>query len=510
MAIPKRPVSRSDSLPSPTGGWNARDSLDAMSPMDAVILDNFYPGTNECILRSGYSKYATGFSGQVETVMDYSGGASNKLFAINGGNIYDITAGGAIGAPSVSGLANSRFQYVNVATPGGNFLLAVNGTDKMQYFDGTTWSVDGGTFTVTGVDTADCIQINLFKNRVWLIQENTLKAWYLPTNSIAGAANAIDLQSIASMGGYIMAMGTWTIDAGQGVDDYAVFITSRGQVIVYQGTDPASSTTWALKGVWNIGSPVGRRCFLKFAGDILVICQDGLYPMSGALQSSRVNPKVALTDKIQYAMSQAVTTYGQNFGWCILYFPRQNQLYLNVPTQEGNNQQQYVMNTINKSWCRYTNWNANCWTLYQDDAYFGSNGFVGKAWDTLSDAGADIPGDALQAFNYYGDRGKLKRWTMAKPIIRTNGSPSIQVNINVDFNTDAVTTPLTAPAISYATLDSALWDAGIWGGDLSVINLWQGINGLGYSAGIRMTVASQGIQTNWVSTTMVYEYGAIL
>jgi hypothetical protein len=37
--------------------------------------------------------------------------------------------------------------------------------------------------------------ITLFKNRIWFIEKNTLKAWYLPTSSIGGAAQYIDLSS---------------------------------------------------------------------------------------------------------------------------------------------------------------------------------------------------------------------------------------------------------------------------------------------------------------------------
>ena len=42
-------------------------------------------------------------------------------------------------------------------------------------------------------------------------------------------------------------------------------------------------------------------------------------------------PRVSITDKIQYAMSQAISNYGANLGWELCYFPKQNQLYLNVP-----------------------------------------------------------------------------------------------------------------------------------------------------------------------------------
>ena len=54
------------SLPAPVGGWNARDSLANMAPPDAVTLDNLFPGVSSVSLRGGYSKHATGMTGQVE------------------------------------------------------------------------------------------------------------------------------------------------------------------------------------------------------------------------------------------------------------------------------------------------------------------------------------------------------------------------------------------------------------------------------------------------------------
>jgi hypothetical protein len=48
-----------------------------------------------------------------------------------------------------------------------------------------------------------------------------------------------------------MAMGTWTLDAGYGVDDYAVFITNNGEAIVYKGSDPSDPNDWSLIGYGN-------------------------------------------------------------------------------------------------------------------------------------------------------------------------------------------------------------------------------------------------------------------
>lgn len=501
-----------ESITSPIGGWNARDALGEMEETDAVTLINIFPKTSTVMFRMGHSRFVTGISGKVESLMAYAGPTSKKMFGAAGAAIYDVTSAGAVGAAVQSGLTNARWQHVNVSTAGGNFLYAVNGADKPRLYDGTNWTAIDGVSTpaITGVTTTNLIHVNLFKNRLWFTEKNTLKVWYLPVDSVGGAVSALNFQSVARRGGYLVGMGTWTIDAGSGIDDLAVFFTSEGEVIVYRGTDPSSASTWALVGVWQLGSPIGRRCFLKYGGDLLYICQDGVVPLSAALQSSRVNPRVAITDKIQGAVSNATTAYAASFGWQLVSYPKGNMVFVNIPVQEGNLQEQYVMNTITKSWCRFQGWNANCWELFSDDIYFGGNGFVGKAWDTFADNGADISVIAKQAFNYFGSTVRQKEFTFMRPSLLANGAPAIYTSLDIDFEDTSSTAVLSIPASSYATWDSAAWDSGVWGGDLSVINDWQGVSGIGFCGAIRLQAASNGIQVEWASTDVVMKLGEIL
>jgi len=239
----------SATFPAPVGGWNARDSLAAMDAKDAVYLVNWEPFTTDVRIRKGNSPHSSGMIGQVETLMVYSGPTSNKLFsATNTGRVYNTTtvddyltteAGEYLlteddnqlivessnNSLDLSGLSNGRWQYINITTAGGSYLEAVNGADKAIIYDGTTWhrDGDGSPYDITGVDSAACVQINSHKGRTWLIENNSLKTWYLAVGALGGAATAFDLTSVAQMGGYVVAMATWTIDAGYGMDDMAVF-----------------------------------------------------------------------------------------------------------------------------------------------------------------------------------------------------------------------------------------------------------------------------------------------
>jgi len=307
-------------------------------------------------------------------------------------------------------------------------------------------------------------------------------------------------------------MGTWTLDAGQGADDYAVFVTSMGEVIVYNGTDPSSATTWALKGVWQLGQTFNRKCFFKWSGDLLLLTQDGLVPLASALQSSRLDPRVNLTDKIYYPISLAATNYYSNFGWQIQYFASENMLILNIPVTTGI--EQYVMHTITKSWARFTGIQAYCWEVSGDNTmHFGGDGFVGNFYQSLSDAGTNITATVQQAYSYFDSPGQNKRFTLVRPILQSDGGvPSVLCGLSVDFqpidNSGAVSFNPTTQTVGL--WDSGKWDANKWGGGLITSRIWQGVTGIGFAGSINLVAVAQGIDLHWASTDYVFEPGGVL
>jgi len=411
---------------------------------------------------------------------------------------------------TISGATSSEYN--------GTFIVTVTGANTFTYVMASAPAANAtvvGTYTtigITGVNSNTFINVNLFKNRLYFTQKDTLNAWYLPVDSIGGAALPLYFGGIARNGGYLQAMGTWTLDAGQGADDYAVFVTSMGEVIVYNGTDPDNADTWVLKGVWQLGQTFSRRCFFKWAGDLLLLTQDGLVPLASALQSSRLDPRVNLTDKIYYPISQAATLYYANFGWQIQYFASENMLILSIPTTSG--MEQYVMHTITKSWARFTGIQAYCWEVSGDNTmHFGGDGFVGNFYAATSDAGANITGVVQQAYSYFDTPGQNKRFTMVRPILQSDGGiPSVLCGLSVDFqpidNSGAVSFNPTTQTVGL--WDSGVWDSNKWGGGLITTRIWQGVTGIGFAGSINLTAVAQGIELHWASTDYVYEPGGVL
>jgi hypothetical protein len=589
MAQAQRRTAATTSMAAPIGGWNNRDSLAEMPPLDAVTLNNFWPTPTDVQLRKGWTKACTGISGQVETLINYPTSTGYKLFAFAGTQIYDAT--GTTGTVVFTGLTNAKWQSVNISTSGGDFIIACNGVDPVLIYDGSFWafmattstaqtissitrggtgnltatlttaaphglitgnrvSISGatptqfngiyritvtgastftytmasapsgdatvmGTYTVngiTGVNSNTFVNVNLFKNRLYFCKNNSLSFYYLDVTAISGPATEFALGAFYRNGGYLQAAGTWTLDAGYGVDDFIVFVSSMGEILVYKGSNPSDTANWSMVGLWQMGQTFSRRCFFKWGGDLLLLTQDGLLPLTKSLQSTRLDPRINLTDKIFYAVSLACSQYNNNYGWQINYLAEANMLILNIPTDDGI--EQYVMNTINQSWARFTGINANCFEVAGDtNMYFGGNGYVGLFFTGFSDNNANIIGNAQQAYNYFQTRGQLKRFTLVRPIFQTDrGMPTVLCGISTDFETVPLVNQLAFnPAtINTGIWDSARWDEKSWGGGAVITKYWQGVTGLGFAASINLNVASQNIDFHWASSDYVMENGGVL
>lgn len=501
-----RSASQSASLPPPYGGWDAKNALVDMPPENAIILDNWFPGTDKVTLRRGHKAHATGMTGNVDTLLSYSSIAGvNSLFAANGANIYNVSATGAVGAAVVTSLSNAQFQQVQIGTAGGQFLFAVNGANTPILYDGTTWS----TASITGPTPGNLIWCNLHQRRLWFGEKDSLTAWYLPVNSISGTAAQFSLAAVSSLGGYIMAMGTWTRDGGAGTDDVAVFLTSEGEAIIYSGTDPSSASTWSLVGVFRLGRPIGRRCMIKAGADLVMITQDGFVAGSSVLSMDRSQTqKVALSEQINKAVNDAQRNYGSLYGWQPIIYPGAAMMIFNVP-QSSTAYHQYVFNTITGAPCRFTGLNARCWGMKGDAIFFGGTDGTVYQFDTDSDDnGSYIKGDALQAFSYFGSSGVNKAFKLVEPIFDSSGDP----NPAIDLNTDFTIRPASSRPAPSESVDVSKWGVSHWGVDKwasagRIYRGWRGVRGHGRSASLRVRVDSLTARPSWISTSFIFTRG---
>jgi len=495
----------SSQIPAPTRGLNLHDGIAAMKPADALILDNWFPEATYLRVRGGTTEHSTGLGDPVLSIMEWAGPSSRVLFGATESDIYDITAGGAVGAASVSGLTNGYWQTSMMTTAGGAFLVLANGSDSVRNFDGTTWT----TPAITNVSSATLNFVCLHKSRLWFVANNSTKAWYLPTSSIAGAAQGFELGERFTDGGKLVAIGSVSRDGGSGSDDFLAFVSSHGQVAVFQGDDPASANTWALVGVYNNAPPIGNRSVANVGGDLAIFTEAAIVStrqlMSGGGAAAQ---REAISNRIDQGIMAAYASYGALVGWSVMNYPRYRACIFSVPTS-ATTAFQFVVNTQTGAWCTYSGLDATSWGIFNELPYFGtSDGTVYLAESGYSDDGDAITSEMKTSFQVYGKSNGVSRLTMIRPLFTAGGQVVPAIRMNVDYRNDQPLStdafPLT-PGAQGALWDVALWDVDMWGDTVSPYNNWYAATGIGTTASVHMLTQTNGIQVILNAMDLKYE-----
>lgn len=419
----------------------------------------------------------------VETLAVWQGPSSSKMFAAAGGAIWDVSSATAGTFAYTPGGASNRWQWCNHTTSGGAYLWMCNGSDAPIHYNGSAWAAP----SITGITASNIVQVISHKKRLWFVLTESTKGAYLATDAIAGAATEFQFGSLFTRGGYLMAIATWTRDGGAGSDDYFVAISSRGQCAMYRGTDPASATTWELAGVFDLPPPIGRRCFQKFGGDLLLITLEGVFPLSQLLAVDQSSARrVAISEKIATTFNAAAQSYATNFGWECCVYPKGTRLLINVPVSESVTAKQYVMNTLTGAWCEFDSWNANTFAVFGDVLYYaGNNGDVYRADVGSADIDVPITATGQTAYTAAG-APNLKLFKMLRPLVTASGANRPSLGVSLDFvETSAMSAIAAASSTGASTWDTSVWDTASWGGEDVQISDWINVVGLGTFGSIK-------------------------
>jgi hypothetical protein len=502
-------------VPVPTDGWDAISPLASMDPKRAPILNNWIPRPGWAELREGYFPwiFLNGITAPVETLMVRRATGGEQMFAAAGSVIYDASVTGAT-TSVVTGLNSARWQYVNF-TPalGTTVIQLVNGVDTLRQYNGTAWSVPAITGLPNSLTTAAITNIHAQKRRLWYvlgdgIGHGSTVAAFMPTDAITGAiAGTIDLGANWTKGGFLVAITDWTVDGGNGPQDYMVFISSRGQVSIFSGTDPTNASTFSLVGTFDMSPPISNRCATKIGSDVAIITQQGVIPLSQALPfDPSAERSVSITARIQNAMAQAAAQSMNLFGWQLISFAPQQLGILNIPQTENEIQVQYVMNALTGAWCQFTGWNANCFEVFNNTLYFGGNkGDINQCFVGSSDFGNPILADMQCAYNYFDAPGRLKRMTMVQPFITAGQTITPFISVDADFQTQTQTAGIQILS-GGATWDLAVWDSAMWFGDLVQTTSWLSADAIGHALAVHLTLNIATTTTGINGTPALFDF----
>lgn len=474
----RQAVARPEIVKAPTKGWSANSLPVEAEEGTAVVLENWFPEATAIRPRKGHTAWVTGVGAAVNTLMGYVSGSTQKLFAAGDGKIYDVTSSGSLGAAVQSGLTSTKFSYTNFATAAGQYLYMVNGSDSAIHYNGSSWVNPA----ITGATSSDFSVVATHKSRLFFVKKNSTTLYYLPVDSIAGAATAFEVGSQLNKGGRIVGLASWSVDSGSGMDDLLAIWSSEGEILVYAGTNPSSD--YALVGRYTSGRPIGNRPFFPIGGDLAMLSEDGVLALSSVMRFDRLTSKEkALSAKVVDEYLKMARDYSSSFGWQIVTLPKASMALINIPgAGDAGASIQFAYNVSTKAWSKFTGLNAICWELFQGNIYFGTSaGGIYKAESGGSDNGSAITCKVLPAFSHLGSPGRTKHIKLVQPMLSTDLSDyAFGVGTVVNFQApQAIGTG--APASSGAfTWDVSSWDGtSLWSGDY-VWDSWESANAIGY------------------------------
>jgi hypothetical protein len=597
-AVPNsvRAKSRTHTFPAPIRGWITNENLAAAQPMGAKQLDNMFPTQNGLRVRGGLQKYATVHAtDDVLALMGYRSANNSALFAATEDSIFDISNpvdATTIPTASVTGQTSADYSYANVSTAGGEFMLVVNGADKMRYFDATTWrqiddattelpfdnqtanytaglTVTGGTSAatgvivsvidngatgtlrlktvvgtfqdnelvtdsatgsatsniptgvttvpaITGVTTDKLSHVWIHKSRVWFVEKNSLKAWYLPVDQIGGAAGLLSLQGIFQRGGKLIFGATWSQDAGDGMDDYCVFVSDQGEAAVYQGTNPGSASTWAIVGVFNIGKPLHKNATMRAGGDLMVATRDGLIPISAAITKDPAALALAAVSRpIEPTWRRTATNYPGV--WSVTKWVDKNLALVAFPADGTGLFQNWVVNLQTGAWARYVGWDVTSAVEFGNNLYIGnSSGFISLAETSGADVTEPYYCTYVGLHERLGNVAQEKTARMARATWRHSSDFNFRIGTTFNYGTQLLSYPAINASVSGSLWDTAHWDEATWGGGMSdqeVQSRWTSVAGRGFTVApvVQTTMGTtQTPDVEFISFDFVYETGAMV
>jgi hypothetical protein len=466
-------------LPAPIGGIDGSLNFASNNPMNCVYAYNILPSEFGLRTRLGWREYVTGceFTPSaglgVRSLIPYTGTGAfgDRLFAVTNEGIWDATSPTQTPTrvftfPSIISRAGfGTFAHYTTAA-GAELLLFADEENGLHQYDPptNTWTLATG---ITGVPIIDIVFVVVHKLRIWFIERDTTSAYYLPVASISGAATEFTFGSKFRHGGDLVGLYNWTIDGGDGVDDYLVAVSRSGDVIPFQGEDPSAAATWRSVGTFFVGEmAVGRRCGGENGGDLFLVCEFGLVTLSELLRGNIVTPqRGTMNGKIARFLRADFLDFKADEGWEFRVNPIEGSIIITTPQRLNGEFIQYVYNLAVEGWGQWRgvpSLTMETWTgammigtadgrVLRMDVSVDNSNFD----DTV---GAPVEFSMLQNFLDGGAPGIFKYPKFTRP----NFLSAQPVGVTTKFLYDYDINTLLAAALTPQPDSANVWDTGTW------------------------------------------------
>jgi hypothetical protein len=337
--------------------------------------------------------------------------------------------------------------------------------------DGTSWITGPpGTNVVNG---RNLTYVWKYRNRLMFIEASSMNVWYLGINAVGGTLAQIPLAGSTTLGGKLVWGATWSMDAGDGLDEKCVFGTDQGEVIIFTGTNPADAANWRQQGRYYISPPMGMNAHIQVGGDLMVVTVDGIVPMSQAIVKSAGELELAMLTRTIKPTWRDEVDAKRAWSWSVEKWDEYGSIFVAVPGDPPGLRHCLLANNTTGAWSRNLGWDATCFIRMRADMFFGTqDGLIMQAertgYDQLFDAATQAVisqqpyvATLVGGWEMFGAPANTIIWHQSRAAFRTSAREPFQPQLSA--TTDYVVTlpPPPPPGPDPGLLD--VWDQGLWG-----------------------------------------------
>jgi len=463
-------------IPAPTRGIILSENEAFMQPGAAMVCDNWKPTLRGLALRGGCIRWGdTGLGSPMISAFRYADGNNQRIYFGDATQLYDMTSGGS-GTVIQAGQHSGNYSASQLSNQGGNFLIALNDAgDPPLRFDGASWEhltpgyvpPAGKPSPITGpagstvVNGGNLTYVCKYRNRLFFIEGSSMNAWYLPLNAVGGALALIPLSGAATKGGKLLFCASWSIDAGDGIDDKLVFATDLGELLIFTGSDPSDANNWRQEGRYTISPPMGMNAHLPIGGDLLIATTSGIIPISAAITKDSEQLELAAVTLTIKPMWRDEAIAKRSWAWSMENWEVYGGVFVTWPGGTPGNRYCAVANAATGAWCRYVGWDATCFVKLRDDMFFGTqDGYVMQADRTGYDDGVPYVATLVGGWEMFQSPAQTITWDQARASFTVGTQQNFQPLLSAC--TDYVVNLPAAPPAPPDPGPLDLWDQGLW------------------------------------------------
>jgi hypothetical protein len=364
------------------------------------------------------------------------------------------------------------------------------------------------------------------KKQLWLIEDDVSFAWYLPAETNSGQASEFFFGATFRHGGNLAGLFNWSVDGGEGVDDYLVAVSRAGDLLAYRIEDPSIAAQVALRGQYFIGAvPKGNRFASEQGGNLHLLSVYGLISMNDLLNG--VDGKNINADTSTYEIAAiirfAMEPRRNELSWQLNNIPSQGSLLICSPINQNQRYIQYAYDYTQQGWGLWRSVPMLCFDEWRGVVYFGTADSRVCAMNVNIDNiqindpptgtnGTAIPFSILTTYKHLGEPSRFKRGKYIRPQFVAASPPVFTTSFRYDYDLSEVQNTGGSAALgdglwddgsnTLGTWNQSNWAEGLGIGQDRVDGGW----GIGRSVAVAMSGNSR-TDTTLISWDIVWDWG---